>query len=73
VFSIGSGLSGIFLCLKKDSRRASLAGMTYFWLFTIRYGQTLNTKYTNALETEKTQVYKMQELMLTNSEFTIMY
>jgi hypothetical protein len=23
-----SGLSGIFLCFKKDSRRASLAGMT---------------------------------------------
>src|SRR4030042_3189028 len=41
-FICHSGLSGIFpMASKKDSRRASLAGMTYFWSFTILYKQTI--------------------------------
>jgi hypothetical protein len=31
-----SGLSGIFLCFKKDSLRAPLAGMTAFKVYTCR-------------------------------------
>ena len=41
-----SGLTGIFPCFQKDSRRASLAGMTAFKVFTCRGNNNLKEQET---------------------------